>query len=459
MDASFQTGQPKKQKLSGEKEEGGSMSLSKLPDVLIEQIISFLPTKDAIRTSILSKRWEYLWTSLPELKFIQGRNETRCSFVTAVDRALILRGPADLKQFLLLFRGLEQLDDASRVNRWITAMLRRNVEELILRLSNSKELSLPRSLFTSATLTYLDIIVPCIFKVPSTVCLSSLRMLRLQCVVFSDDCSTQQLFSGCPVLEDLILGECSWGNCKFVSICAPKLLRLEIDEDIDFYPKGSDGCQIMIFGVSLTNFYYSGEFRNHYCFNNSSVDKARIFHFSDEKSRHMSYGFNKLLGGLSSVKKLAINSDSLEVIQIHATELLTQMPLLNHLTTLKLEAEEVVPCSKALLRMLGICPYLQTLIFFQEINLSSDDANNDGVLEPLPPCFLTSLKQIEVREFYGDENNLCAIKILLKNAMVLETMILTCMHNFVGGSEKKKDVNKQLSDLPKGSESCEVVLV
>ncbi|RHN53369.1 putative F-box domain-containing protein [Medicago truncatula] len=39
----------------------------KLPKSIITHILSFLPTKDAVRTSILSKSWEHRWTSLTKL--------------------------------------------------------------------------------------------------------------------------------------------------------------------------------------------------------------------------------------------------------------------------------------------------------------------------------------------------------------------------------------------------------
>jgi hypothetical protein len=43
--------------------------LSNLPEAVLLDILSLLPTKDAARTSLLSKRWKYLWASIPNLVF------------------------------------------------------------------------------------------------------------------------------------------------------------------------------------------------------------------------------------------------------------------------------------------------------------------------------------------------------------------------------------------------------
>lgn len=40
---------------------------NKLPESLVTHILSFLPTKDVVHTSVLSKRWERRWTSLTKL--------------------------------------------------------------------------------------------------------------------------------------------------------------------------------------------------------------------------------------------------------------------------------------------------------------------------------------------------------------------------------------------------------
>ncbi|KAF3780730.1 F-box/LRR-repeat protein [Nymphaea thermarum] len=41
--------------------------LSALPDPIIQLILSFLPTNEAARTSVLSRRWLHLWTFIPNL--------------------------------------------------------------------------------------------------------------------------------------------------------------------------------------------------------------------------------------------------------------------------------------------------------------------------------------------------------------------------------------------------------
>ncbi|KAJ0807758.1 putative F-box domain-containing protein [Helianthus annuus] len=46
--------------------------ISNFPEDLINPILERLPVKDAVRTSLLSKRWRYRWTTMRTLDFHFG---------------------------------------------------------------------------------------------------------------------------------------------------------------------------------------------------------------------------------------------------------------------------------------------------------------------------------------------------------------------------------------------------
>jgi hypothetical protein len=231
----------KKQKLNEEDEDinGNGKCLAELPEEILRHILSFLPTKDAVRTCLLSKRWKYLWASIPILDFKStyfgcpivsksipvmdfveamkkhesnrrsNRRNNRRLLMNFVERVLCLRDSYAIKRFALCF---DVLRDAACVKTWISAVVRHNVQELDINLYNLKgEFSLPYVLFTCKTLTSLNLHVPCILELPKTVWFSNLKNLTIEYVTFSDEYLTQQFFSGLPVLEELCLNECSWG--------------------------------------------------------------------------------------------------------------------------------------------------------------------------------------------------------------------------------------------------------
>ncbi|KAM1164438.1 hypothetical protein ACFX13_024591 [Malus domestica] len=46
--------------------------ISDLPNDVLYRILSLLPVNSIAQTSVLSRRWEYLWTSVPILDFYEG---------------------------------------------------------------------------------------------------------------------------------------------------------------------------------------------------------------------------------------------------------------------------------------------------------------------------------------------------------------------------------------------------
>ncbi|OAP07106.1 hypothetical protein AXX17_AT2G19500 [Arabidopsis thaliana] len=80
--------------------------VSSLPDELLYQILSFLNTKEAALTSILSKRWRYLIAFVSCIEIDDSANKpkrkgNRQRFMDFVDRVLALQGDSPIKKFSL----------------------------------------------------------------------------------------------------------------------------------------------------------------------------------------------------------------------------------------------------------------------------------------------------------------------------------------------------------------------
>ncbi|KAE8038178.1 hypothetical protein FH972_010713 [Carpinus fangiana] len=197
------------------------------------------------------------------------------------------------------------------------------------------------------------------------------------------------------VLEGLKLKSCRWGNLKLMSIFAPKLHTLHIFEnDTQESDLGSpsDFCRVTIVADRLKKFYY--------------IDQAalRMLH---------------LLMELSNVEKLTLCSYTIEDL-IYVAGQLPHLPMFNNLMDLIIDEDVCLDCP-FLVTILQKAPCLRTLNFSGGVTLLFD-----LIWDPVPPCFLSHLKWIKL-SYYEEENEeeLSAVKFLLKNAIVLEEIIIT----------------------------------
>ncbi|KAF5728597.1 F-box/LRR-repeat protein [Tripterygium wilfordii] len=249
------------------------------------------------------------------------------------------------------------------------------------------------------------------------------------------------------------LSQCNWVNVKIVSICAPNLRSLSIiDETFVPHWNESDSCQIMIFGNFLKLFKYHGDFLNDYCFyDSSSLDEVHVeVDYVGERSRIVAYRSYKLLRGISDVNKLVLSDVAIEVLD-HAMEVLVRLPLFNNLSYLTMDTEAVYLDCKALLKMLQNSPCLEVLKFSGGVNLSPDYEKAKGIMDPVPPCFLTHLKEITFYEFSGDkEQYIDVVEIFLHGAVVLDKLAVFCGKS-VWPLEEFEEVHKQLLELPRAS--------
>ncbi|XP_030941188.1 F-box/LRR-repeat protein At3g58900-like [Quercus lobata] len=112
--------------------------LSELPDDILVPILSVLTLKEAGRTSVLSKRWRYLWTfTTGSLDFDgEGLVKTslkfrRRSFVKMVNRVLKLHQGHTIDEFRVCF-DVNGMKFKSEIDNWISFSLRKKVKRLLL---------------------------------------------------------------------------------------------------------------------------------------------------------------------------------------------------------------------------------------------------------------------------------------------------------------------------------------
>ncbi|KAF7146715.1 hypothetical protein RHSIM_Rhsim04G0036800 [Rhododendron simsii] len=290
----------------------GNDIISSLPGNVLHHILSFLSTKDAIRTSILSTKWEYLWTSISVIDLNDntlprtGKKEDR-SLLDFVDRVFHFHDASDIKSLTI---KSSELVNSSRVNSWISASMRHNIEELNLSLSWKAQPVLPCRLFTCQSLVTLKLYMTWSLKIPSLTHFSNLKTLELSHVTFSDDNSTQHLFSSCPVLQELALVKCGWKNLKTLMICIPMLKRLTI-EDEPMWIRGFLSCVTKVYAANLIHLRCISslvvDFR---IYDVSSLVDASIGLYDNSSAEDATPQVLGLLSGVVNVKKLSITSDT-----------------------------------------------------------------------------------------------------------------------------------------------------
>lgn len=105
--------------------------ISILPDSLISQILLYLPTKEAVKTSVLSKRWKSIWLLIPELDLDSSEFPDYNAFVGFMDKFLDFyrEHKSCLDKLKLSIRNKDKKDQ-SCVTRWIDFVATRKLKHL-----------------------------------------------------------------------------------------------------------------------------------------------------------------------------------------------------------------------------------------------------------------------------------------------------------------------------------------
>ncbi|KAK9133492.1 hypothetical protein Scep_013020 [Stephania cephalantha] len=413
--------------------------ISELPDsILQEEILTRLPTKLAVTTSILCKRWRWLWIGAPALDFscttnTGSRSRTMSEFVKKaktfmdyVDNVLLHHyiSTLNLRSFYL---ACDDHCDESRIFSWISNVAHHNLHELHLHIGTEQPFAIPQSVYSCEFLTVLELsLFGGVFNLPKSTSLPFLRTLVLGKVTFVDEDLTQQFFSSFLALNYLLLNHCTFYNHKKLVISATSLHHLIIEKaqfseaagPIDVH----GGPTIKICAPKLDSlFCFTNKFPREFILQDMPVLQVAWIDGEENQALIQEQVFQNvrsLLTALVNVKKLYIAANMLEALLDE--DLVSHIPIFTNLTHLQVIGFGNNGDS---LRVLRVMPNLENLTFDQVI-ASSKDEWVSRIVESFPrdPRLMVIIQNNEKDESIEDS---CIMRLLIDKSEALEITEIT----------------------------------
>ncbi|CAL9247105.1 unnamed protein product, partial [Arabidopsis halleri] len=420
---------------------GAEDRISELPEDLLLQILSYIPTENVIATSVLSRRWRSLWKMVPNLKFdfkFDPKIESKYhqTLLDNVYRSLTLHKAPVLESLHLNFkRGTAGLN----IGMWIATAFARHVRKLVL--INERVI-----FHFNDTLEILKIQNYILLDLPSPVCLKSLRELHLYHVKFKDEESVSNLLGGCPCLEDLVVHSDSNIDVKTFTIAVPSLHRLTIE---DLNPGRGKGGYV-INAPCLKYLNINGFDWLEFCLieNAPELVEAEIIDVIDITNEN-------ILESLTYVKRLSLDLSLLE-IKFPTGKIFYQLVYLELGTYYSM-------WWKLLSLMLDSSPKLQILKLNNVSNLIKKGLY--GLRWNPPKCVaecllfhLEKLLWIGYEWQQGDENEVATY--ILENARCLKKATFSTKSidpDKMEKLEKRREMLNELANVSRASNSCHLV--
>ncbi|XP_057761781.1 putative FBD-associated F-box protein At5g56440 [Arachis stenosperma] len=438
--------------------------ISYLPNDILCNILSYLPTKEAVSTSSLSRRWRHVWKDvqvldIDDILFWSSRDPSLDSFVNAI----LAQRNADLypiKKFRLKCKSFR----VDPISTSLNAVIGPCLQELYLSLKVDVTLgmNLPKAIFTCTSLTSLvlkhDISMYYGPEFPD-VYLPSLKNLELEIADMDN-----KLLSGCPVLENLklILQHMTPEGYVYIpTIQMPQTLKSLTFED---YSTLCDEINHRVIDTPSLEYL-------HLKIVTSAFSELHVLvsHFPnmveayvDIQEDHSSIDIHgELVEHVCWVPMLlqALRETELLTLKRYTTMCLFSAPAFkfpefHHLIYLELD----VPFfnTNFLLNVLHSCHVLEALIIWiwEEFHIHIMDYNGPTPPTMVPSCVTSHLKSFEFIEYQDDADEREFIAYLLQGGLVLETVIIQLRSDL--HPETKDNIVKGLSAIPRGSTTCQL---
>ncbi|XLR42944.1 hypothetical protein HN51_026973 [Arachis hypogaea] len=439
--------------------------ISYLPNTIICDILSYLPTKQAVSTSILCHSWRHVWKDLQVLD-IDDRpfgSSGKASFDSFVNAILAQRNADSypIEKFRLTCEKFEE----DPIPTWLNAVIGPHLQELYLSLNVMFGTSMPKAIFTCTSLKSLvlkrDISLDYGPEFPD-VYLPSLKNLELDIAHVNN-----KLLSGCPVLENLKLILLDMAPERYVytpTIQMPQTLKSLTFEDysimweeinhrvIDTPSLEYLYLKIVTSGVvelQVSASYFPNMVEAHL----DIEEEQSHLDIHGEPVEHVCL-VPMLLQALRETKLLALKPYTTRCLFSAPA---FKFPEFHRLLNLELD----VPFfnTNFLLNFLHSCHVLEALVIriCKEVYVRTMDYNGPTPPTMVPSCVTSHLKSFEFREYQDAADEREFIAYLLKGGLVLKTVTIHLKSDF--DLVTKYNIVKGLSAIPRGSTICQLNFV
>ncbi|KAL7118184.1 hypothetical protein ACP275_03G119800 [Erythranthe tilingii] len=400
--------------------------ISELPDDILILIISYMPVKCGIRTSILSNRWKNLYRYLSSVKLncgdflsrhlLEARSDHNSSLIFhSLNRFLKLRSGSEILFFRLscCLSRHQFIDLISSLG----GLGVRTLDLVCLSHCSTNTCFFPFEFLSEIPSLRYFRLSSCILQQPtleSKFRFNSIQILSLSYVVVCDG-AVEFILSNCLSLHSLRIVNCDCPSKLCFSGPALRLKSLYIFgcgdlEEIEFYAEN-----LVLF-----------EFFNHVLVNFVFKHAPRLESvFLDVFNENVPFVFGKLAKDLPNLKSLTFTKDHYFKGSIESmdTDMFSKLRRLN-----------LSLISGPRIDLFTLIPFLKNCPLLEEFILNINFLENEEPEEKKQAVGLHSeLKKVEISGFVGTENEIEFALYILKSAVGLEKLVISkCLSIYMG---------------------------
>ncbi|CAL9231184.1 unnamed protein product [Arabidopsis halleri] len=445
--------------------------ISKLPEALISQILSYFPTKDIVRTSVLSKRWKSVWLLIPGLDLDSYEFPDYNTFVSFVNKFLDFSRQQNSCLHKLKLNIQKNGNDQSCVTPWIDFVARGNLTHLDVEFGGrvlKRECweVMPLSLYICETLLHLRLYRVLMGNFES-VSLPRLKTMCLERNIYPNESSVESLISSCPVLEDLTIVRID-DNVKVLRLHSQSLTSLSVGYNpgdlmhkYHYYSekvRENSGLVIDAPRLKYLTFVYERS-KSKIVRNLSSLVKVNVLSSFDISSvvgcseQQMAHNF---FTGISRVRDLIISESLMKLIFFYLQG--DSLPQFCNLSYLKANVcSTSVTFLDVFTKLLESCPNLKSIVLGLTCLTDYTVESVEMRVWSVPKCLLSSLEFVEIKnEYTADDGVLEVARYFVENSVNLKKLVLHLASSFL--EQGNPALLKDLIALPRRSSMCQIVV-